>query len=73
MPTVLVVDDEQLIRSSLSERLSAEGCTIREALTRALKRTGWNHNKAAPLLGLNRDQIRYRIDKFGLEKAAERE
>jgi two-component system response regulator AtoC len=45
----------------------------RELVTQALKRTGWNHTKAAALLGLNRDQIRYRIEKFGLEKAAERE
>jgi two-component system response regulator AtoC len=45
----------------------------RDLVTQALKRTGWNHTKAAALLGLNRDQIRYRIEKFGLEKAAERE
>ena len=45
----------------------------RELVTQALKRTGWNHTKAAALLGLNRDQIRYRIEKFGLEKTAERE
>ena len=45
----------------------------RELVTQALKRTGWNHTKAAALLGLNRDQIRYRIEKFGLEKTAGRE
>jgi two-component system response regulator AtoC len=45
----------------------------RELVTQALKRTGWNHTKAAALLGLNRDQIRYRIEKFGLEKSVERE
>jgi two-component system, NtrC family, response regulator AtoC len=45
----------------------------RELVMQALTRTGWNHTKAAALLGLNRDQIRYRIEKFGLEKAAERE
>jgi transcriptional regulator with PAS, ATPase and Fis domain len=38
----------------------------------ALQRTGWNHTKAAALLGLNRDQIRYRVEKFALEKPAER-
>ena len=32
----------------------------------ALKRSGGNQTKAATLLGLNRDQIRYRIEKFGL-------
>jgi two-component system, NtrC family, response regulator AtoC len=42
MPTVLVVDDEQLIRWSLSERLTADGCTIVEAGTArdALERFG---------------------------------
>ena len=45
----------------------------RELVVQALKRTGWNHTKAAALLGLNRDQIRYRVEKFGLEKTAGRE
>ena len=45
----------------------------RELVIQALSRTGWNHTKAAALLGLNRDQIRYRIEKFGLEKTAGRE
>jgi transcriptional regulator with PAS, ATPase and Fis domain len=40
----------------------------RELLVQALRRTGGNQTKAATLLGLNRDQIRYRIEKFGLEK-----
>jgi DNA-binding protein Fis len=35
----------------------------------ALERTGWNQTKAAALLGLNRDQIRYRVEKFKLERA----
>src|SRR5262245_10750913 len=45
----------------------------RELVIQALTRTGWNHTRAAALLGLNRDQIRYRIEKFGLEKTARRE
>jgi DNA-binding NtrC family response regulator len=45
----------------------------RQLVTQALQRTGWNHTKAAALLGLNRDQIRYRVEKFGLEKTADRE
>ena len=35
----------------------------------ALERTGWNQTRAAALLGLNRDQIRYRIEKFSLAVA----
>jgi DNA-binding NtrC family response regulator len=45
----------------------------RDLVVQALTRTGWNQTKAAALLGLNRDQIRYRVEKFGLEKSTERE
>src|SRR5215831_4979788 len=41
----------------------------RSLVVQALERTGWNQTKAAALLGLNRDQIRYRIEKFSLERA----
>jgi DNA-binding NtrC family response regulator len=40
----------------------------RSLVVQALERTSWNQTRAATLLGLNRDQIRYRIEKFGLEK-----
>jgi DNA-binding protein Fis len=36
----------------------------------ALDRSGWNQTRAAGLLGLNRDQIRYRIEKFKLERVS---
>jgi DNA-binding NtrC family response regulator len=42
----------------------------RSLLVQALERSGWNQTKAASLLGLNRDQIRYRIEKFKLERPA---
>ncbi len=37
-------------------------------LNQALERTCWNVSKAASLLGLSRDQMRYRIAKFGLDR-----
>ena len=40
----------------------------RSLVVQALERAGWNQTKAATMLGLNRDQIRYRIEKFDLEK-----
>ena len=40
----------------------------RALVIQALERTNWNQTQAASLLGLNRDQIRYRIEKFGLSK-----
>ncbi len=38
----------------------------RAALVQALDRTGWNVSRAARLLGVTRDTLRYRIDKHGL-------
>jgi DNA-binding NtrC family response regulator len=51
--------------------LPADGVDLeqleRSLVAQALERTGWNQTKAARLLGLNRDQIRYRIEKFHLD------
>ena len=58
----------------LSDRveLPASGIDLdqleRSLVVQALERTGWNQTRASALLGLNRDQIRYRIEKFHLEK-----
>jgi transcriptional regulator with PAS, ATPase and Fis domain len=50
--------------------LPASGVNLEELerslVQQALRRAGGNQTKAATLLGLNRDQIRYRIEKFGL-------
>jgi two-component system, NtrC family, response regulator AtoC len=50
--------------------LPASGVNLEEIerslVTQALERCAWNQTRAAALLGLNRDQIRYRIDKFSL-------
>ena len=40
----------------------------RDLVVQALERAGGNQTRAAALLGLNRDQIRYRIEKFGLTR-----
>ena len=39
----------------------------RDLVVQALARTGGNQTRAASLLGINRDQIRYRIEKFSLK------
>ena len=44
----------------------------RSLVIQALKRSGGNQTRAGTFLGLNRDQIRYRIEKFGLAPAATR-
>ena len=43
----------------------------KDLVVQALKRSGGNQTRAGKLLGLNRDQIRYRIEKFGLERGPE--
>ncbi|HLG57525.1 MAG TPA: sigma-54 dependent transcriptional regulator [Vicinamibacterales bacterium] len=54
-------------------RLPAEGLKLveveRQLVMQALERTGGNQSRAAALLGLHRDQVRYRIEKFGLQLA----
>jgi DNA-binding NtrC family response regulator len=66
-------DDLQLARSSTVTtqfRLPPEGVDMeeveRQLLVQALERSHGNQSQAAQLLGLNRDQVRYRIEKFGL-------
>jgi two-component system NtrC family response regulator len=53
--------------------LPAEGVSLdeveRQLLAQALERSGGNQTHAAQLLGINRDQVRYRIEKFGLGKS----
>jgi DNA-binding NtrC family response regulator len=52
-------------------RLPPEGVNLedveRQLLTQALERAAGNQSQAAHLLGINRDQVRYRIEKFGLK------
>jgi transcriptional regulator with GAF, ATPase, and Fis domain len=40
----------------------------KDIVTQALDRTGWNQTRAGELLGMTRDQIHYRMEKFGLLK-----
>jgi DNA-binding NtrC family response regulator len=52
-------------------KLPPEGLSLeeveRQLLVQALERAGGNQTQAAQLLGINRDQVRYRIEKFGLQ------
>jgi DNA-binding NtrC family response regulator len=51
-------------------KLPADGISLdeveRQFLVQALERSGGNQTQAGQLLGINRDQVRYRIEKFGL-------
>jgi DNA-binding NtrC family response regulator len=65
-------DFATLLRSTTSAafRLPPEGVSLeaveRQLLVQALERAGGNQTHAGHLLGINRDQVRYRIEKFGL-------
>ena len=67
-------DLTSLARTSaiLRFRLPAHGVVLeeveRELLMQALERAGGNQTHAGALLGINRDQVRYRIEKFGLAR-----
>jgi len=73
-PDVLPLGAARPPAAALAMELPDEGVNLetleRELVAQALRRTGGNQTKAATLLGLNRDQIRYRIEKFGLDKPA---
>jgi DNA-binding NtrC family response regulator len=57
-------------------RLPAEGLVLEEVelslLRQALGRTGGNQTRAARLLGLSRDTLRYRVGKLGLGRPSGR-
>jgi DNA-binding NtrC family response regulator len=52
-------------------KLPSDGVNIedleRQLLIQALERSGGNQTQAGQLLGINRDQVRYRVEKFGLK------
>ncbi len=68
-------DDFTLTRSVAPAQftLPAEGVNLeeieRQLLVQALERARGNQTQAAQLLGINRDQVRYRMEKFGLQAA----
>jgi two-component system response regulator AtoC len=40
----------------------------RDHLQRALLQSGWNVSKAAKVLGISRDTLRYRMERHGLQR-----
>jgi len=68
----MLTSDELELSSGVG--LPIEGINLdaleRSLVVQALERSGWNQTRAATLLGLNRDQIRYRVEKFDLRKPA---
>jgi two-component system, NtrC family, response regulator AtoC len=79
---MLLTDRERLLpedfgtlsRSAIAAtfRLPPEGVSLdeveRQFVVQALERAGGNQTRAGQLLGINRDQVRYRIEKFDLAR-----
>jgi transcriptional regulator with PAS, ATPase and Fis domain len=79
---MLLTDRDQLVAEDFATlartavaatfRLPAEGVSLdeveRQLVAQALDRAKGNQTHAGHLLGINRDQVRYRIEKFGLHK-----
>ena len=68
-------DDFSTLRpanASMQFRLPANGVVLedveRDLVVQALERARGNQTQAGHLLGINRDQVRYRIEKFGLTR-----
>jgi DNA-binding NtrC family response regulator len=73
LPAHFPLSSGALVRLNETVPLPPNGINLEELerslVVQALERSRWNQTKAATLLGLNRDQIRYRIEKFALEKS----
>jgi len=72
-------DFTTLVRPSSSQsqfRLPPDGLVLedveRHLVIQALERARGNQTRAGQLLGINRDQVRYRIEKFGLGRPGSR-
>ena len=74
MPQPALIETRIFANTALAPPLGAyqaeapEHALERSLVAQALDRTGWNQTRAAALLGLSRDQIRCRMEKFGLTK-----
>jgi Nif-specific regulatory protein len=62
-----IVGDEPLTDSGEKAESSLWGYE-KALIVKALRENGWNQSKAARALGISRDNLRYRVKKFGIEK-----
>ena len=59
------------VQKSQVEEVKAAGTleeTERRMLVEALDKTGWNQTRAAMLLGISRDTLRYKVKKYNLPR-----
>ena len=78
---VLLADGEVVLPNHLPREIIGENLLKEDAqgdsslwgtekalIVKALRESGWNQSKAARNLGISRDNLRYRLKKFGIEK-----
>jgi two-component system, NtrC family, response regulator AtoC len=65
-PTLSINARDGLLEVDLSKGIVLEELE-RSIIERVLSKTGWNRTKAAQLLGLSRETLRYRIEKHNLK------
>jgi len=65
LPREIVGDDTEPLRDKQDSSLWGYEKAL---INRALKEAGWNQTKAAKALGISRDNLRYRIKKYNIEK-----
>jgi DNA-binding NtrC family response regulator len=63
--------DDDGAPSALVRELAVSDEDDRDLVMQMLKRTDWNVSKTAKLLGMSRDTLRYRIEKYGLLRPRE--
>lgn len=66
LPVMPAADLGALVPEALQEQPTSLPEAERRLLLSALERNRWNVTQAARALGISRDTLRYRIDKFGL-------
>jgi DNA-binding NtrC family response regulator len=74
VPTIVSGPGPPLPTAEPVIRLGDEGIDLeqveRQLVAQAMEKAGQNQSRAAELLGLSRDQLRYRLEKFGLKRPA---
>jgi len=65
LPREIVGEDAEPLRDKQDSSLWGYEKAL---INRALKEAGWNQTKAAKALGISRDNLRYRIKKYKIEK-----
>jgi transcriptional regulator with PAS, ATPase and Fis domain len=68
LPREIVGEDTEPLRDKQDSSLWGYEKAL---INRALKEAGWNQTKAAKALGISRDNLRYRIKKYNIEKPSQ--